>query len=413
MIARMPTAVTDGRGATWLVALILLSFPTVGLLAKHGMSTLAITLSMLMAGIMLAGRRMPWPGWALAAPAVGLLALHLLDLLIAPACPPCAESWPRTAGALLVLLPLAAGGLATATALDRRTAGRALVAGVVIGIVVAAVELGLDAPIYRFFDGRAPGSFVSMSRFNRGLVALALLSVVAGGWLWTRGRRRPAAGVLMAVGAVAALGDSLTAQLCVLLAVLSLAVSAVAERLVRTALVIVVAAQMLSAPWLAPAAYDWADGRDLKMDPAIRHRLELWDHGAALAQARPWTGWGLDAFDHLPIAPERLARARKMTHPEPHPHNAGLQLWVETGIFGVLLGIAFLAAMAWRIGRMAPELRPWGTALLAVAVAPGLVSFGIWQVTYLAMSALAAFAFSLLRADPVLGDRLVKPHPDS
>lgn len=403
VVASIRARVSDGRAATWLVAVALIAFPTVGLLAKHGMSAMAVTLSVLLTAAALAGRKAPWPGAALAVPALGLLALHLLDLLIAPACPPCGGRWPQTAGAVLVLLPLAAGGLAASTGTDRRIAGWALVAGVLIGAVVAAVELGLDAPIYRFLDGREAGSFVSMSRFNRGLVALVLLSVVAAGWLWLRGRRIGAGGVLAAVGVVAALGDSLTAQLCVLLAVLALTASAFAGTLVRVALVVVVAAQMLSAPWAAPAAYDWVDGREMAMDPAIRHRLELWDHGAALARARPWTGWGLDAFDHLPIAPERLARAENMTKPEPHPHNAGLQFWIETGALGVLLGIAFLAAMARRVGRLSPALRPWATALLAVGVTPVLVSFGIWQVTYLAMAAMAAFALTLLREGPDSG----------
>lgn len=389
--------VTEGRTLTWLAAGILLGFPTVGLLAKHGMSAMAVTLSLLLIAATAVGRRVPWPGWTLAVPALGLLALHLIALVVAPACPPCGGRWPQAAAAVFVLLPLAAGGMVALAGIDRTRAGRMLVAGVLLGIAVAAVELGLDAPIYRFLDGREAGAFVSMSRFNRGLVALVLLSVVAAGWLWLRRRRAAGAGVLAAAGAVAAMGDSLTAQLCVLLAVMALGVSAVAETLVRWAMVIVVGLQLLSAPWAAPAAYDWVDARAVHIDPAIRHRLELWDHGAALARARPWTGWGLDAFDHRPIDPDRLARAQKMTKPEPHPHNAGLQLWVETGIVGVLLGIGFLVAVARRIGRMAPPLRPWATALAAVAIAPGLVSFGIWQTTYLAMVAVACFAFGLLR----------------
>jgi len=401
-------ALADGRAATWLTAAVLLAFPTVGLLAKHGMSTLAIALTVLLAGAVLVARRpgrgtwpgwSQWSGWGLAAPAVLLLAVYLLNLVVAPACPACGALWPKTAATVAVLLPLAAGGLVAAAAVDRRIAGAALALGVGIAGVVAAVELALDAPLYRLFDGRAPGEFVSLSRYNRGLVALAALAVVAAGWLWTRGRRPAAILILAALAAVVALGDSLTAQLCALLAIAVLAVAAVVERLVRWAMVAAVAAQMLSAPWVAPAAYHWADGRDMAMDAAIRHRLELWDHGAALAQARPWTGWGLDAFDHLPIAPERLMQAEEMTKPESHPHNAGLQLWVEGGVVGVLLGIAFLVAVARRIGRLAPRLRPWGTALLAVGLAPALVAFGIWQVTYLALVAVAAFAFALLREE--------------
>ncbi len=396
MSVRLPGWIDDGRAATWLAAAVLLAFPTVGILAKHGMSALAVTLAVLLAAAMLAGRRVPWPGRTLAVPAVGLLAVFLLDIALAPACPPCAARWPQAAGSVLVLLPLAAGGMVAATRIDRRAAGVALVAGVAVGLAVAAVELAFDAPIYRLLDGRAAEAFVSLSRFNRGLVATVALTVPAAAWLWLHGRRGAALGLFALAGAVVALGDSLTAQLCVLLAVLTLAVSAVAERLVRGALVVVVALQMLSAPWAAPAAYDWADSRAVPMDPAIRHRLELWDHGAALARERPLLGWGIDAFDHRPIAPERLERARKMTKPEPHPHNAGLQLWIEGGLVGVLLGIAFVAAIAWRIGRMEPRRRPWGTALLAVGLAPVLVSFGIWQATYLALAATAAFALTLL-----------------
>lgn len=398
MRGHLPAAVTDGRAAGWITAAVLLAFPTVAMLAKHGMSTLGIALAVLLGALLLLDRRVPWPGWALALPLAGLLAVQALDLLIAPSCPSCAEQWPQAAGAVVLLLPLAAGGMVAATKLDRVMVRRALVAGVLIGALVALIELGLDAPIYRLLNGRDPGETVSLARYNRGIVALVLLALVAAGMLWVEGRRLSAVALLAAVGAVSMLGISLVAHLCLLLGLVTLVACAVAERLVRAAMVVVVAAQMLSAPWSATAVYDWVVTDSVAIsDMAIRHRLELWDHGAALARERPWTGWGLDAFDHRPIDPERLAKAERMTKPEPHPHNAGLQLWVETGIVGVLLGVAFLAAVAWRIGRLPRDLRPWATALLAVSLLPGLVSFGIWQTTYLAMAAVAAFAFGLLR----------------
>ena len=400
MRGHLPAALTDGRAATWIAALILLAFPTVGLLAKHGMSTLGVALAVLLGGLTLLDRRMPWPGLALVLPVAALLAVQALDLLIAPACPPCAGRWPEAAGAVLLLLPLAAGGMVAALRPDRPILRRALVTGVLLGAVVALVELGLDAPIYRFLNGRDPSETVSLARYNRGIVALVLLAIVAGGVLWSEGKRLPALGLLALMGAVSMLGISLIAHLCLLLGLTTLLASAVAERLVRVALVVVVAVQMLSAPWTANAVYHWVLRDDVEIgDMAIRHRLELWDHGGALARERPWTGWGIDAFDHRPIDPDRLAKAERMTKPEPHPHNAGLQLWVETGAVGVLLGIAFLAAVAWRIGRLPRTVRPWATAVLAVGLLPGLVSFGLWQATYLAMAAVAAFAVGLLRGE--------------
>lgn len=400
MRGQLPAAVIDGRAATWIAAVILLAFPTVGMLAKHGMSTLGIALAVLLGALTLLERRAPWPGWALVLPAVALLAVQVLDLAAAPACPPCAERWPQAAGAIVLLLPLAAAGMVAATRLDRGLVRRALVAGVLIGAVVALAELGLDAPIYRLLNGRDPAETVSLSRYNRGIVALVLLAIVAGGVLWGEGKRLSAFGLLALMGAVSMLGISLIAHLCLLLGVVTLIAGAVAERLVRFAMVVVVAMQMLTAPWAANAVYDWVVRDNVEIgDMAIRHRLELWDHGGALARERPWTGWGIDAFDHRPIDPERLAKAERMTKPEPHPHNAGLQLWVETGLVGVLLGIAFLAAVAWRIGRLPRSVRPWASAVLAVGLLPGLVSFGIWQTTYLAMAAVAAFAVGLLREE--------------
>ena len=397
---RIPAAVTDGRVASWSVAAILFVFPSVGLLAKHGMSSLGIALAVVMGVLMLFGRRVPWPGWALVAPVALLLAVQALDMLIAPACESCVARWPQAAGAVLLLLPLAAGGMLAASGAATPLARRALVAGVLLGAAVAIVELSLDAPIYRLLDGRAPDEAVALSRFNRGIVALVLLAVLAGGVLWRDGRRLAAAGVLAVMAVVSVLGVSLVAHLCVALAVVTLVAASVAERLVRWAMVVVVAVQMLSAPWMSETIYAWIVREEVEIsDPAIRHRFELWDQAAALAFERPWTGWGINAFEHRSIAPERLALARYMTKPEPHPHNAGLQLWVETGIVGVLLGIAFLAAVALRIGRLPRALRPWATALLAVGLLPGLVSFGLWQVTYLAMVAVAAFAFGLLRKE--------------
>ena len=114
MRASLGTAVTDGRAATWIAAAILLAFPTVGLLAKHGMSALGIALAVLLGALVLAGRRWPWPGWALVLPVAGLLAVQALDLLLPPSCPPCAARWPQAAGAAVLLLPLAAGGMIAA-----------------------------------------------------------------------------------------------------------------------------------------------------------------------------------------------------------------------------------------------------------------------------------------------------------
>ncbi|AHC73488.1 O-Antigen Polymerase family protein [Candidatus Endolissoclinum faulkneri L5] len=399
MQAYLPKSMGDGRqAASWTAAIVLISFPTVGMLSKHGMSSLGFAMAFLLCSLVLWNKRLPWPGLPLVLPAIFMLALQALNLLEVPSCSIPTEHWCQIAASFVLLLPLSAGEMMmTTTGIDRNLVRRALVNGVMIGAIVAIVELVFDSPIHRLFEGNDSNEIISLSRYNRGIVDLLLLAIVAAGILWIELRRLMAIGLLAMIALISMLGISLTVHLCLLLGLITLFGSILADKLVRTVLVVLVAVQMLTAPWAANAVYDWVllDNIHIK-DMAIRHRLELWDHGAALALQRPWTGWGIDAFYRQPIDPVRLAKAELMTKTEPHPHNAGLQLWIETGGVGVLLGIAFLVAANCSIGQLPIRVRPWATSLLAIGLLPGMVSFGIWQATYLAMTSVASFSLGLL-----------------
>ena len=392
------------RSATWMAAAALAAFPTVGLLAKHGMSTIAVTLAALLILRALWQRRPELPrrksALVLALGPIGILVVFAGHWLAGPDCAGCGLELAEAAGGTVVLLILAAGGLAAG--LDRPILRRALVLGLSLGLVVAAIELLADAPIYRVLDGRGWDEAIDPARYNRGLIALTLLGLTTVGALWTAGRR-PAAGVIAAaLGAVPLAGSSQAALLALGVGAAALGISLWRERLARWALTAVTVVVILIAPWVAPVLYDWAEPHRSTIGPGNEHRVELWDHAAAVARERPLTGWGIEAFERRPIAPERLARAVIMTKPESHPHNAALQLWIEGGALAAVLAALFLAAVAATIARLSVPDRPWATALFAASLAPVMVSLGLWQVTYLAMTAMAAFAFAAAR-DPEAG----------
>lgn len=147
--------------------------------------------------------------------------------------------------------------------------------------------------------------------------------------------------------------------------------------------------------------------------PSALHRLLIWDFVAAHIDERPLSGWGLDASRRLPGGKAKLEL--DYCGPEPqagipallseilplHPHNGILQLWLELGGIGVLLGVGpalwLIAAGFSRPGWQGRATQAMLAASLAAALSVGLVSFGVWQEWFLAGLGLA-LALAMLAA---------------
>lgn len=140
--------------------------------------------------------------------------------------------------------------------------------------------------------------------------------------------------------------------------------------------------------------------------PSALHRIVIWDFVAAHIHERPLFGWGLDAARRLPGGKDPLELRRCPPWPDAgrvvissetlplHPHNGILQVWLELGGVGMLLGLAPLCLGLVRVFRMPGwRTRPAQAvfaASLAAALSVALVSFGIWQEWFLAGLFLAA-----------------------
>jgi O-antigen ligase len=129
--------------------------------------------------------------------------------------------------------------------------------------------------------------------------------------------------------------------------------------------------------------------------PSPLHALEIWSFVAERIEQRPIAGWGLDAARRLPggAAPVIIRRSDAAGRPRGvalssvmlplHPHNAILQVWLEPGGIGIVLGFGPLIVLfqyafrtaAWR-SRVTQAMIS-GSAAPAVPVA--LVSFETWQ----------------------------------
>ena len=145
------------------------------------------------------------------------------------------------------------------------------------------------------------------------------------------------------------------------------------------------------------------------LPPAIRSRLpesweirlEIWRFTGERLSERPWTGWGLDAGRVIDGEAEIRGTVQQLL--PLHPHNAPLQVWMETGAFGAILIALALVMMGGRIAGAPLLSRLQAAAIAWVASAYFcfiLFSYGIWQEWHAAALAVAIGGTTLLAARP-------------
>lgn len=128
-------------------------------------------------------------------------------------------------------------------------------------------------------------------------------------------------------------------------------------------------------------------------------RLEIWTRASDLIEQKPLFGYGLDASRSLSTEMELPGYAVDIL--PMHPHNASLQIWLETGLIGAALLTGLLVFVGGRIASAARLTRAQAVAaawLLVSYVSLILFSYGVWQEWHQAAAALAAIAVLLLGA---------------
>ena len=102
----------------------------------------------------------------------------------------------------------------------------------------------------------------------------------------------------------------------------------------------------------------------------------------------------------MPIRPEELATYRFASDSGIYPHNQWLELWIETGVVGAALGLAFLALVLWRIRALPAATRPFAFAACGSALTISWLNFEITTDSWWAALTASALLFKLLSAPP-------------
>lgn len=273
-------------------------------------------------------------------------------------------------------------------------------------LVAVAVALGRAAEL-RLADPSSAISLVFlMYGRDRGTVVIALL-------LWTTlaeqvrlGHRRAAWLLGIAAALILAAGPDLTVKAALLAGLASLLL---VRRWPRTILalgallmVTLVAVSPLLTSLIPPPLLSF--GHMPRALWTLHHRLTIWRFVGGNIFHRPLVGFGLES--------SRILGGGQVLHlpqgvDEPllplHPHDGGLQVWLELGAVGVVLLILTLAAVAAALRRRAANTPPFAVGCAAATLVTGFVvaeaSFGLWQSWWLSALWLgAAYAAMTLEA---------------
>jgi O-antigen ligase len=288
----------------------------------------------------------------------------------------------------------------------RRLARAGLVLCVAAAGAVFAFELATRGAITGAYRAEVGDMNQVWRNLGHGLSAWVLLLPAA---LLVLPRRDAAAtalgAALLAVAVGCALGFGITSNLAGLVG--ALLGGAAARRWPRASawgVGALAAFAILAAPALGLLAQAVPDAWRDAIPDSWELRLEAWGWTVERIGLRPLSGWGFDASRAISETIEFKGYEVKVL--PLHPHNAGLHLWLETGLVGVGLAAAVVLLAGRAVARAPGLTRSQAVAGVAAAsayVVMAQVSYGVWQEWWLAAIAWAAGAAALVgpaAADP-------------
>jgi len=137
---------------------------------------------------------------------------------------------------------------------------------------------------------------------------------------------------------------------------------------------------IMTSPVLSVLALNQVGENGTELPQSWDHRLRMWGYCWQVISDHPLIGSGFDAsrtFDETFIARD----GREITIVSLHPHNAGIQIWMETGLVGALLASTIIAVLFNPIKNYVQN-RTRGGAVSGVIVAMVITSsltYGAWQ----------------------------------
>lgn len=280
---------------------------------------------------------------------------------------------------------------------------------VLLSAAICFIDMFGNAALYQLFHSNEfPGKKFNYSRLNRSIIVLLFACVPAFFCLQHGQFSKRAKNIFMIVLgflfiAVLAASESLSAQLAFVLMLIFYFLFPYGKKWAWGLLTALIAFGTIAAPWLAQWMF-------IFLPPLMPHsavmknsyaniRLEIWDYVSRRILENPLYGFGAEAtrgIEDFQAANIYIKTAKIL-----HPHNYALQLWIEFGIIGVIIGLIFLNNLLRTLQKL--DIR-YSRYLLPLFIAIMLIAstaYGLWQGWWIGMFCLLfGYAALMMNEDP-------------
>lgn len=250
----------------------------------------------------------------------------------------------------------------------------------------AALDVWTGGLFYKVLRGMDPGAPLNLSNLNRGIVALTLFALLALGLLRIEKRWGMMATLAVLTACAVFACQSQSAQLGFIIGLAAIFIFPAGMRAPWIAAGALIAGGIMGAPWIVDFAYDHflnAPALLAVREAYMPERIEIWHFIAQRALENPLLGFGADSTRLMTFDTARVFVSGDTAM---HPHNFAIQLWIEFGAVGALLGTVCLLAVLrgiFNIKTQTARKAALGPFLGVLSIAA--TSYGLWQGWFLGL----------------------------
>jgi exopolysaccharide production protein ExoQ len=299
-------------------------------------------------------------------------------------------------GGLLLIM-----SLQTLNSSNRAIVSRSTISGFFLGISLALIEVTTDYSISKIVHivkyGGAWSHYMPGFVINNGISLLVMLLWPTLMFLCYQKHQKLAFIGFTITVYVAAQSLNFAATIAIGVGSLSFLVAFFTPRLIYRVAAIGLTLLVLGAPFVMKALPDAQTiGKDLpELSYSVYPRLVIWQYAANLVMEKPLLGHGIRTSRALSKSDTQIAflyrdKGETLTGNTKdiplHPHSGLIQIWLELGAAGAVLGLALILCILGGISRSSAP--PMAKALAFAALVSSLclisVSYGLWQSWWVA-----------------------------